>query len=83
MADDCIYNSGNTFGVPLLLYKIDMGSDIHQEHIDMFHRSSHEGLWKWWSEQAPLIEDWRMFFDYDPYYGQLPPEMKVAEEPKD
>lgn len=83
VADDCIYNSGNTFGVPLLLYKIDMGSDIHQEHIDMFHRSSHEGLLKWWAEQAPLIEDWRMLFDYDPYYGQLPPEMKVAEEPKD
>ena len=83
VADDCIYNSGNTFGVPLLLYKIDMGSDIHQEHIDMFHRSSHEGLWRWWAEQAPLIENWEVLFDYDPYYGQLPPEMKVAEEPKD
>ena len=34
VADDLIYNSGNTFSIPLLLYKIELGSSIHQEHID-------------------------------------------------
>jgi len=80
VADDAIYNSGLTFAIPLFLYKIDMGSDIHAEHIDMFHRSSYEGLWKFWRETSPMIEDWKGMFDYDPFYGQLPPEMQQVRE---
>ena len=43
VADDLIYNSGNTFAIPLFLYKIELGSDIHDIHVDVFHRSSHDG----------------------------------------
>jgi len=74
VADDLIYNSGNTYSMPLLLYKIEMGSSIHGEHIEVFHRSSHEGLSNFWQKDANKIQEWDQFFDYDPYLGRLPPE---------
>ena len=73
VADDLIYNSGNTFAIPLFLYKIELGSDIHDIHIDVFHKSSYEGLWNFWKNDASSIEDWDGLFDYDPYFGTLPP----------
>ena len=74
VADDLIYNSGNTFSIPLLLYKIDLGSSIHEDHIDNFHRSSHNGLTQFWVNDASKIDDWNGIFDYDPYFGRLPPQ---------
>ena len=38
VADDLIYNSGNTFSIPLFLYRIEMGSSIHKDHVDVFHK---------------------------------------------
>ena len=73
VADDLIYNSGNTFAIPLFLYKIELGSSIHDVHIDVFHRSSHEGLWNFWRNQATDVPDWNAIFDYDPFFGRLPP----------
>ena len=73
VADDLIYNSGNTFSIPLFLYKIELGSSIHDDHVDTFHKSNHEGLWNFWKSQAMNINDWNAIFDYDPYFGRLPP----------
>ena len=73
VADDLIYNSGNTFAIPLFLYKLELGSSIHNEHIDTFHKSSYEGLWQFWRNQSSTIDDWNNIFDYDPYFGTLPP----------
>jgi hypothetical protein len=73
VADDLIYNSGNTFSIPLFLYKIELGSSIHDLHVDVYHRSSYEGLWKFWRNDSSNIENWTPFFDYDPYFGTLPP----------
>ena len=73
VADDLIYNSGNTYAMPLFLYYIQLGSSIHKEHIDVFHKSSHEGLWNFWKNNANQIEDWNPYFDYDPFLGRLPP----------
>ena len=73
VADDLIYNSGNTFAIPLFMYKIELGSSIHNEHIDVFHKSSHEGLWQFWRNQSSDIEDWSPMFNYDPFFGTLPP----------
>jgi len=73
VADDLIYNSGNTFAIPLFLYKIELGSSIHDDHIDVFHRSSHEGLWDFWKNQAVNVNNWSSLFEYDPYLGTLPP----------
>jgi hypothetical protein len=73
VADDLIYNSGNTFAIPLFLYKIELGSSIHDVHVDVFHRSSYEGLWHFWKNEASEIKDWNPVFDYNPYFGTLPP----------
>ena len=73
VADDLIYNSGNTFAIPLFLYRIELGSSIHKEHLDVFHKSSYEGLWNFWRADSRNIEDWNALFDYDPYAGRLPP----------
>ena len=72
VADDLIYNSGNTFAMPLFLYKIALGSDIHDIHIDVFHKSSHDGLWQFWRNQSTDVK-WDEMFDYNPYAGRLPP----------
>lgn len=79
VADDLIYNSGNTFAIPLFLYKLELGSSIHAEHIDVFHKASYDGLWNFWKTQANQIEDWNSLFDYDPYFNRLPPEKKSDE----
>ena len=73
VADDLIYNSGNTFAIPLFLYRLQMGSSIHKEHVEVFHRSSYEGLTNFWKNQASEISDWSVYFDYDPFFGTLPP----------
>lgn len=38
------YNPGVTYATTLLLYKIELGSDIHSENVDAFHRQSHATL---------------------------------------
>ena len=43
VADDLIYNSGNTYSMPLFLYKLELGSTIHPEHIDAIHKGNREG----------------------------------------
>ena len=82
VADDLIYNSGLTFAMPLFLYKIALGSSIHDIHINVFHKSSHDGMWQFWKQTAPQISDWTPYFDFDPYFGTLPPNVykKAAEE---
>lgn len=70
VADDLLYNSGNTYSVPLLLYKLELGSSIHPEHIDSFHRASHDGIFNFWSQAgAQLTID--QLTDYDPYLGRV------------
>jgi hypothetical protein len=73
VADDLIYNSGMTYSIPLFHYKIDLGSSIHPEHVDIFHRSSHDGILNYWKNEVNKLEDWRVLFEYDPYLGRLPP----------
>jgi len=76
VADDLIYNSGNTFAIPLFLYKIELGSSIHTDHVNTFHKNTHDSLWSFWENDALSIKDWDKIFDYDPYYGRLPPDYK-------
>ena len=74
VADDLIYNSGNTFAMPIFLYKIELGSSIHDIHIDVFHRSSHDAIWHFWRNQSVDIKDWDPLFDYDAYFNRIPPQ---------
>ncbi len=70
VADDLIYNSGNTYAIPIFLYKIELGSSIHPDHIDIFHKANYEGLLKFWENQGyDLSVDFLM--DYDPYLGRI------------
>lgn len=79
VADDLIYNSGLTFAMPLFLYKIELGSSIHDIHINAFHKSSYEGLWQFWKTTSVEIKDWAPYFSHDPYMGTLPPGIVIKQ----
>ncbi len=66
VADDLIYNSGNTYSIPLFLYKIELGSSIHPEHIDAYHRQNHDGLLNYWKTQGNQIPIQKLM-EYNPY----------------
>ena len=70
VADDLIYNSGNTFSIPLLLYRIEMGSSIHPEHIDAFHKGNHQAQSQFWTQNGSGI-DIADYMNYDPYLGRI------------
>ena len=70
VADDLIYNSGNTYSVPLLLYKLEMGSSIHPEHIEIFHRQNHEGILNFWKQNGVNFSI-DTLMEYDPYLGRI------------
>ena len=59
------------------LYRIELGSSIHDEHINVFHKSSHEGLWQFWKNDSNKISNWNELFNYDPFFGTLPPGFEV------
>tara|TARA_B100000378_G_C17970930_1_gene387027 strand:+ start:69 stop:887 length:819 start_codon:yes stop_codon:yes gene_type:complete len=80
VADDLIYNSGNTFAIPLFLYRIELGSSIHKEHVDVFHKTSYDALWSFWKNQATSVQDWNAMFDYEPYFNRVPPGFSDKEE---
>ena len=70
VADDLIYNSGNTYALPLLLYKIELGSTIHPEHIDVFHKGNFNVQNNYWQTSgADMSIEERM--DLDPYLGRV------------
>ena len=70
VADDLIYNSGNTYAIPLLLYKTELGSSIHPEHIDAFHVGNFNAQAEYWQQNGASI-DIRDFMQYDPYLGRM------------
>ena len=65
-----IYNSGNTFAIPLLMYKVELGSSIHPEHVGVWHTGSHKALWGWWSQEGAKV-DIADHMNYDPYLGRV------------
>ena len=70
VADDLIYNSGNTFSIPLFMYKVEWGSSIHPDHVEVFHKGYHAALWNYWSQHSAdmNIAD---HMNYDPYLGRV------------
>jgi hypothetical protein len=70
VADDLIYNSGNTYSIPLFLYRIELGSSIHPEHIDAFHRGNYEAQLNFWQQNGVNI-DIVDYMNYDPYLGRV------------
>ena len=82
VADDLIYNSGNTFAIPLLVYKYELGSTIHQNHIDSFHRQNYDALTNWWQQNGANINI-AEFMDYDPYMGRITENTKAEQAPEE
>tara|TARA_B100002019_G_scaffold269871_1_gene263013 strand:- start:441 stop:1238 length:798 start_codon:yes stop_codon:yes gene_type:complete len=70
VADDLIYNSGNTFSIPLLLYRVELGSSIHPDHIDAFHKGNYSAQLNYWQQNGMHI-DIRDYMNYDPYHGRV------------
>jgi GR25 family glycosyltransferase involved in LPS biosynthesis len=70
VADDLIYNSGCTYASPLLLYKLELGSTIHPEHIDIFHRNSYNSILNFWKYSGSNITI-DQITDYNPYLGRV------------
>ena len=70
VADDLIYNSGNTFSIPLFFYKPEMGSSIHPEHIGAFHQGNFNALSNFWATNGSNI-DIKDYMSYDPYLGRI------------
>ena len=70
VADDLIYNSGCTYATPILLYKIELGSSIHPDHIESFHRNSHDGILNFWQQNGAQlsVED---ITNLNPYLGRI------------
>jgi len=75
-SEHLIYESGNSFAIPLLLYSSEKTKSMiwDKEHIDTFHIPSRDGLWNFWKTQASSIDNWNDIFEYDPYLGRLPPQ---------
>ena len=69
VADDLVYNSGVTFATPLLLYRCELGSSIHPEHVDVFHKNSYNGILNFWQQMgAQMTVD--QVTDLNPYIGR-------------
>ena len=69
VADDLIYNAGNTYAIPMLVYNYQLGSSIHPEHVDAFHKGNYDAQTNYWIQNSSQI-DIKDFMNYDPYVGR-------------
>jgi hypothetical protein len=70
VSEDTILETGKTYTIPLFLYNLDMGSTIHPEHIDIFHRANYNALFQFWEQNGANI-DIKDYMNYDPYLGRI------------
>lgn len=70
VADDLIYNAGITYSTPLFLYNLNLGSTIHPDHIDVFHRQSYNAILNFWKVDGPKLSV-EQIVNYDPYLGRI------------
>lgn len=71
VADDLIYNSGKTYAMPVFSYQLKLGSSIHPDHVDQFHKSSRDAVVGFWKENGSTL-DVNNLFKVNPYGGGLP-----------
>lgn len=70
VADDVIYNSGVTYTTPLFLYNLKLGSSIHEDHVETFHRASYNGLSTFWENKGSELTV-SQITDYNPYFNRV------------
>jgi GR25 family glycosyltransferase involved in LPS biosynthesis len=70
VADDVLYNSGVTYTVPLFLYELKLGSTIHENHVETFHKNSYDGLYAFWKNKGSELTV-ETITDYNPYFNRI------------
>jgi|TARA_B100000902_G_scaffold267703_1_gene253746 hypothetical protein len=78
VSEDLILDSGKSYSTPLFNYRLDMGSAIHEEHIDIFHKGSNEALAQFWERDARehTIDQ---IMELDEYCGRIPPSVYLEQ----
>ena len=71
-SEDCILYSGKTYAFPIFLFKMDLGSAIHDDHLDIFHKNSYQGVNDFWTSQGSSVPI-EQLMKYEPYQYGLPP----------
>ena len=74
VSEDLILDSGKGYAIPIFNYRLDLGSAIHEEHIDIFHRDSGNALEEFWRLQGVdmKVAD---IMELDEYCGRIPPQV--------
>ena len=71
-SEDCILYSGKTYVFPIFLFSMNHGSAIHDEHLDIFHKNSYQGVNDFWTQQGSTVTI-QQLMKYEPYQYGLPP----------
>ena len=75
-SEDCILYSGKTYVLPIFLFSMEHGSSIHDEHLDIFHKNSFNGVNEFWTTSGSQIPI-NQLMKYEPYMYGLPPGFDV------
>ena len=70
VADDLIYNSGMSYACPIFNYKLELGSSIHPEHVDIYHRQCRNAIKNYWVQSGPDFNLDTMM-NYDAYLSRI------------
>ena len=81
VADDLIYNSGNTYSIPLLSYKVELGSSIHPEHVGAFHVGNARGIEQFWTTNGSTFSVDELM-ELNPYLGRTVENSAIQEQIK-
>tara|TARA_Y100001970_G_scaffold291279_1_gene427833 strand:+ start:1590 stop:2402 length:813 start_codon:yes stop_codon:yes gene_type:complete len=76
VSEDLILDSGKSYSTPLFNYRLDMGSAIHEEHIEIFHKNSNNALVDFWREQGADVKIEEVM-QLDEYCGRIPPQVYI------
>ena len=76
VSEDLILDSGKSYATPLFNYRLDMGSAIHEEHIEIFHKNSNHALTDFWREQGADVKIQEVM-QLDEYCGRIPPQVYI------
>ena len=80
VSEDTVLETGKTYTIPILLYNMDFQSNIHQEHIGIFHKGPHDALMNWWQANSASINI-KEYMDYDPYFSRITESSAKQEQP--
>ena len=82
VSEDLILDSGKGYSTPLFNYRLDMGSAIHEEHIDIFHKGSQNALADFWRENGSSVTIDEIM-QLDEYCGRIPPAVYLNQAKQD